>query len=70
MVVFSSHQLDHVESFCEEIVVLEKGEVVISGRIDKVKDDFQKQNIKIIGDVDVEVLKKVLKVFSKSSKKR
>ena len=56
MIVFSSHQLDHVESFCEEIVVLEKGEVIISGDIKKVKDDFKKMSVKIIADVDIEVL--------------
>lgn len=63
MVVFSSHQLDHVESFCEEIIVLEKGEAIISGRIDQVKKDFKKQNINIIGDVDVEKLTAIKGVF-------
>jgi len=65
MVVFSSHQLDHVESFCEELIVLEKGKAVISGRIDQVKKDYKKQNIKIIGDVDpkqLETIKGVEKV--------
>jgi len=57
MVVFSSHQLDHVESFCEELIVLEKGKAIIEGRIDQVKKDFKKQNIKIIGDVDIEKIK-------------
>ncbi len=63
MVVFSSHQLDHVESFCEEIIVLEKGEAVISGRIDNVKKDFKKQNISIIGDVDIKALEAIQGVY-------
>jgi ABC-2 type transport system ATP-binding protein len=63
MVVFSSHQLDHVESFCEELIVLEKGKAIIEGRIDQVKKDFKKQNIKIIGDVDIDVLKAIPGVF-------
>lgn len=63
MVVFSSHQLDHVESFCEEICVLEKGRAIISGSIDQVKKDFKKQNIHIVGDVDVEVLKEIKGVY-------
>lgn len=70
MVVFSSHQLDHVESFCEELVVLEKGEAVISGRINQVKKDFKKHNIKIVGDVDVAelaVIKGVEKVIENSN---
>jgi ABC-2 type transport system ATP-binding protein len=63
MVVFSSHQLDHVESFCEELIVLEKGRVIIEGRIDQVKKDYKKQNIKIIADVDVEILKSIPGVY-------
>ncbi len=56
MIVFSSHQLDHVESFCEKVVVLEKGEVIIQGDIKKVKEDFKKLTISINADVDVEIL--------------
>ena len=63
MVVFSSHQLDHVESFCEELIVLEKGKVVIEGKIDQVKKDYKKQNIKIIGDVDIEKLNSIPGVY-------
>lgn len=63
MIVFSSHQLDHVESFCEQIVVLEKGHAVISGHIKDIKRDFKKQNIKIIGDVDTEILKTIPGVY-------
>jgi len=63
MVVFSSHQLDHVESFCEELIVLEKGKAIIEGRIDQVKKDFKKQNIKIIGDVDIKILENIPGVY-------
>jgi ABC-2 type transport system ATP-binding protein len=59
MVVFSSHQLDHVESFCEEVIVLEKGKAVIEGRLDQVKIDFKKQNIRIVGDVDIKELEAI-----------
>lgn len=60
MVVFSSHQIDHVESFCEEVVILEKGEAIINGNIEKIKDDFQKRNIKIIGeDIDLDKIKEI-----------
>lgn len=64
IIIFSSHQLDHVESFCEQIVILEKGHAVISGHINDVKRDFKKQNIKIIGDVDLETLKNIPGVIS------
>lgn len=55
MIVFSSHQLDHVESFCESIAVLERGRSIVQGDIKKVKDDFQKMTIQIIADIDPKV---------------
>lgn len=48
MVIFSSHQLDQVETFCENIVVLEKGEVILEGPIKAIKKAYQKLNIKVI----------------------
>ena len=63
MVVFSSHQLDHVESFCEEIIVLEKGKVILSGPINQIKKDFKKQSIKIRGDINLDVIKNIPGVY-------
>jgi ABC-2 type transport system ATP-binding protein len=59
MIIFSSHQLDHVESFCEEIIVLEKGRAIIEGRIDQVKKDFKKHNIRLIADIDSNVIEEI-----------
>src|SRR5690554_4871354 len=59
-IIFSSHQIDHVESFCERLVVLEKGKSVISGLIKDVKKDFKKHNIKVIADdLDKDALMKI-----------
>ncbi|MFA5693251.1 MAG: ATP-binding cassette domain-containing protein [Acholeplasmataceae bacterium] len=49
-IIFSSHQIDHVESFCERLVVLEKGKTVLSGLIKDIKKEYKKHNIKIIAD--------------------
>lgn len=71
MIVFSSHQLDHVESFCEKIVVLEKGEVIIKGDIKEVKNDFEKLSINIDAEVDIDTLQTlpgVYKVIKNSDK--
>lgn len=42
MVIFSSHQMSYVEEFCEEIVIINKGEIVISGNLDAIKKDMGK----------------------------
>ncbi len=64
MIVFSSHQLDDVEEFCENIVILNKGKSAITGSIDQVKNDFKKQNIKIKAkNVDVNQIKEIAGVY-------
>ncbi|MBM7454054.1 ABC-2 type transport system ATP-binding protein [Acholeplasma morum] len=57
MIIFSTHQIDHVESFCEQLIVLEKGNPVLSGKISDIKKDFKKHNIKIIADCEPETIK-------------
>lgn len=37
LVIFSSHQMPVVESFCEDINILEKGEIKVSGNLDYIK---------------------------------
>ena len=63
MVVFSSHQLDHVEAFCEEVIVLEKGKAIIEGKLVDIKKEYKKHKIRIIGDIDIEQLKKIPGVY-------
>ncbi len=63
MVVFSSHQLDHVEQFCEEVVVLEKGKAVIAGKLVDIKKDYKKHKIRMIGDFNLEELKAIPGVY-------
>ncbi len=50
MIVFSSHQIDDVEAFCEKVLVLDKGEAILNGKIKDIKTEFQKKNIKLIAD--------------------
>ncbi len=56
IIIFSSHRMDHVEYFCDSLVVLVKGEEVLKGKLSKIKKDYRKKNVRIIGDVDKEEL--------------
>lgn len=40
LVIFSSHQMSYVEEFCREIVILNHGEVVLSGDLKEIKREF------------------------------
>lgn len=42
IVIFSSHQMSYVEEFCEDIVIINHGDVVLSGNIDDIKSEYGK----------------------------
>lgn len=42
IVIFSSHQMSYVEEFCEDIVIINKGEVVLKGNLDDIKSEYGK----------------------------
>ena len=42
IVIFSSHQMSYVEEFCEDIVVINHGEVALAGNLDKIKEEYGK----------------------------
>ena len=45
IVIFSSHQMSYVEEFCKDIVIINKGDVVLSGDLDNIKREFGKNQL-------------------------
>lgn len=45
LVIFSSHQMSYVEEFCDEIVIINHGDVVISGNLREMKREFGKDRL-------------------------
>ena len=58
-IIFSSHRMEHVELFCDKIVVLVKGKSVLEGYIKDIKENYKKKNIFVVGDIDKDKLKKL-----------
>ena len=65
-IIFSSHRMEHVEMFCEKLVVLVNGKSVLSGKIKDIKKAYRKKNIHIVGDVKKEELVKIKGVVNVS----
>lgn len=40
LVIFSSHQMNYVEEFCEEIAIINKGDLVLSGNLKEIKREY------------------------------
>lgn len=47
LVIFSSHQMNYVEEFCEDIVILHHGDVVLQGYLKQIKKEYGKNRIVI-----------------------
>lgn len=47
-VIFSSHQMNHVEEFCDNIAILEQGNIVLSGAVGEIKRSYDRRKIDII----------------------
>lgn len=45
LVIFSSHQMNYVEEFCEDIVILHHGDVVLQGNLKQIKKEYGKNRI-------------------------
>lgn len=58
-IIFSTHRMEHVELFCQKLVILVKGQAVLEGNIIDIKKKYRKKNIIINGDVDKEKLLKI-----------
>ena len=58
-IIFSSHRMEHVEMFCESLVILVKGKSVLEGELKQIKKDFRRKNIHIKGDVSITNLKQL-----------
>lgn len=52
IVIFSSHQMSYVEEFCEDIVIINHGEIALSGVLSEIKREFGKHQL-VISAVDM-----------------
>ncbi len=45
IVLFSSHQMNYVEEFCDEIAILNRGKIVLSGNIREIKRSYDRKRL-------------------------
>ena len=57
-IIFSSHRMDHVEYFCDSLVILVKGKTVLKGNLKEIKEEYRKKNIIVEGEIDKDKIEK------------
>lgn len=49
IVFFSSHQMNYIEEFCEDIAILNTGRIAVSGRLRDIKRSYPRNRLEISG---------------------
>ena len=47
LVIFSSHQMSYVEEFCDEIALIDKGRIILSGSLKSIKEAMGEGKVRI-----------------------
>lgn len=62
IVIFSSHQMSYVEQFCKDVVIINKGGIVLNGDLLEIKREFGKDQIVIEGkDLSGEAMSEIVR---------
>jgi ABC-2 type transport system ATP-binding protein len=55
-IIFSTHQLEQVEELCEDILIINKGQTIVQGRVREVKRQHGQNMVRLKLDNDAEAL--------------
>jgi ABC-2 type transport system ATP-binding protein len=47
-IIFSTHVMESAEKICDDIILINKGKVVLSGKLSDVKENYRKRNVLIV----------------------
>ena len=56
IVIFSSHQMSYVEEFCRDIVIINHGEIILSGNLLDIKKEYGRSQL-VVSPVDGDINK-------------
>ena len=59
IIIFSSHQMNNVELFCEKLLILNHGKTIIQGNLKDIKNNYDERKILIKADVSKSELSKL-----------
>ncbi len=59
VVLLSTHQLNEAEALCDYFVMIDEGEVVLKGKLEEIRRDFQENMVIIETEENLEDLKKI-----------
>ena len=56
IIIMSSHQMEAVEEFCDNILIMNKGVAVIQGNLKKIKKGYKPTTLEVVSEEDIKDL--------------
>ncbi|MGO1469778.1 MAG: ABC transporter ATP-binding protein [Tissierella sp.] len=47
IIIFSSHQMSYIESFCDDIALIDKGEIILDGNLNEIKQSMGEGKLRL-----------------------
>jgi len=59
-IIFSTHRMEQIEEFCDEIVLINQGKIILNGKMKDIKNDFKEHmyEVNFEGTIDETLLSK------------
>lgn len=58
-IMFSSHIMSHVEMLCEEVVIIDKGRVILNCNLEEIKQEYANKTLDITGKITDSALRQI-----------
>lgn len=58
-IMFSSHIMSHVEMLCEEVVIIDKGRVILNCNLNEIKQEYANKTLDITGKITDSALRQI-----------
>lgn len=52
-IIMSSHQMDVIEEFCDELLILNKGQTILQGNLKQIKKEYKVNTLEIETNIDI-----------------
>ena len=70
LVIFSSHQMSYVEEFCDEITLIDKGQIVLTGNLSEIKNERGRNRYRLSASNTMDDLRAALSDYRDVSVKK
>lgn len=61
-IIMSSHQMSSIEEFCTDLTILNKGNTVLQGNLEKIKNSYPSEKVEVISEKNIDGILKQLEL--------